>query len=305
VDANRFDDFLRALARNAGSSRRDIMRSLGGITLGGSLGAWLGLADADAKRKKRKKKKKKKKRKKDKNRCTPACTECETCTNGACVNRPNGTACSDGACRFGECEPCGADEQVCCPDSPCSGRTNCVVGGCCLELSCGGEEEACCVDGVCDEGQICVSGPTGQRCAPDTTPCGVNGSPCCVEGAALVCAGDLVCIPPIGQCGDRADCGAAADPCCVDGTSSICDAGLQCGIGGCVPSCGAEAEPCCIPDTSTIECDAGLVCAQVPAGSGATCIQECGGEGQPCCFGRCDDGCDGSLECSLGLCVEA
>jgi glutaminyl-peptide cyclotransferase len=57
LDADRFHVLLRSLSPPEGPSRRSIIRSLAGITLGGSLGSWFSLATAGAKRKKKKTKK--------------------------------------------------------------------------------------------------------------------------------------------------------------------------------------------------------------------------------------------------------
>jgi hypothetical protein len=305
VDAERFDDYLRALTRSNGSSRRGITRALGGITLGGSLGAWLSLADLEAKRKNKKRKRKRKKRKnKKKNPCTPKCAECQTCTDGACVNKPNGTACSDGACRFGACQACGADGQTCCEDDTCPDSGECGFDTCCRQDgSCGELFTPCCADGACDGTLHCVLDHGDPMCFPADTPCGAAGETCCVDETGYSCDGDLFCNLATGTCGETTDCGGENAGCCADGSTVTCDPGLACTTGhDCVPSCGAEDEPCCVIDSVTVECDGALVCAL--SGRSSRCVPVCGGEGQPCCVGGCDAGCDGSLVCERATCQE-
>jgi hypothetical protein len=205
MENEQFDDLTRHLG-GAGSSRRQTLRALGSVLLGGTLGsvaARLGLGDVAEAKKKRKekpnrnrqsqaerkargqlqaegKRKGKGKGKQDKrNRKPPGCTG-EFCDNGGrCCG---GSCVAPGACCPGE-KPCGGGciaETSCCPyyEKECGGE--CIPTDECCELTaplCTGE----CEEEYCDEGEwICI---------PKETPI-------CGRCERQVCAGgNWQCLP--------------------------------------------------------------------------------------------------------------
>jgi hypothetical protein len=72
--------------------------------------------------------------------CTPACSECQRCDDGACVDRADETPCANGGtCQAGVCTPdrsfgCASTQSVCagsnvpCPESTTSGAA-CFIAG--------------------------------------------------------------------------------------------------------------------------------------------------------------------------------
>ena len=172
MDASRFDALSRFFSD--GTSRRRMMRLLGGLTLGGAFTA-LPFVDVLAKKKHKKKKKCKKSQRKCGKKCLPAtsccttadCDNCETCQGGACVANaccpecPGDQVCLDnGSCA----QACSG--ETCPTDCNCSfdtteGANNCVQSG-----------------GTCEAfPQVCTSTAecaTGQQC--QQTTCGSGGS---------------------------------------------------------------------------------------------------------------------------------
>lgn len=100
MDARRFDDIARLLTATP------TRRALVGLTgLAGLV--WLGTTpEAEAKRRKGKKKGKGKGKPQPSDTCTPACKECQTCTQRTCQTVADGAACSGGkVCAGGTCVP--------------------------------------------------------------------------------------------------------------------------------------------------------------------------------------------------------
>ena len=140
MDREQFDRLTKRLG--GGQTRRGILTALGAAGL--SLApAMLGPVETVAKKKKRKK------------TCKPACSSCQACKRGACVNLPdNDTTCktsggADGLCLSGVC---GIPSQ-------------CAT----FSVSCSTFSPSVCCSGVCNPTGasgvgFCAQGAAGQPC---------------------------------------------------------------------------------------------------------------------------------------------
>jgi hypothetical protein len=149
---------------------------------------------------------------------------CLVCQSGACVSLPPNAPCPGGTCfgpsSPGNCIPCGADGQPCCPPGKtCNPGLGCNVIGKCEP--CGVDGMVCCPGGTCNTGLEC--GPTG-RCE---APCGELGQRCCNGPIVGGCDGGLICETINFTC---IRCGGPNDPCCI---GELCNPGLECCEGFC------------------------------------------------------------------------
>ncbi len=156
-----------------------------------------------------------------------------------------------------------------------------VIG--CDEFVCGVQGEPCCPEGadyLCEEFLICDE---NNICS-----CGEEGQPCCHETdceSDLTCDANKICV----------SCGEEGQPCC----NGQCSEGLVCHDGTCM-DCGMRAKECCPPDNSCYFVDL----------TDPWCIHgycqegECGMYGQPCCepHDTCDND-DQHLICCEGTCL--
>jgi hypothetical protein len=135
MNANRFDNLLRALTDV--SSRRTVTRYLAGITVAGTLGSRLGLAEVDAKGRKKKKRRRRKKRRKEnqpfcagKNYCTDDSGDALCDATGTClcmVNAESGKSfCGIGQRTVTSCAECSAVE-TCYDQSACAAPVGCAL----------------------------------------------------------------------------------------------------------------------------------------------------------------------------------
>lgn len=139
--------------------------------------------------------------------CQPCegCTECQTCQNGACANKTNGTACTNGVCTDGVC---GCGDACCgttyCPTDgdPSDGDLACLTNETCAEL---------CYPTSCPKGCGCTLAVGDPKCfdksfqpqsCDDIPAC--NGDGDCVQGrfcavlpteTATICGYANACTP--------------------------------------------------------------------------------------------------------------
>jgi hypothetical protein len=189
VDVERIAQLVRSLSK--APSRRDVGRTLVGLTLGGF--AFSRADGGEAKKKKRMKKV----------RCVfgevfcgspkPRGSCCdgleERCTSCGC--RPNnwGQMCVGSKNRFSCCE----DEGECCDYKCCHPGTKCCHAN--KKYTCIGENECC--PGECEPGDTCCP---GGGCCGDGAHCCPGGG-CCHDGDTCCQRGDqLHCCPPGAQC---------------------------------------------------------------------------------------------------------
>jgi hypothetical protein len=216
MDADRFDNLLRSLARSW--PRRSVTRSLPGLVLAGTL-----LRDpfaAEANRKKKKKRERKKDRKKGE--CSPRCAGGTLCCDGRCVNvvtdRGNCGACGTqcGAaeqCRNAECVPCDNPFALCtvagaeqCVDVR-TDRNNC---GSCGTI-CPKDPQNTARDYLCQAGQCVCTGtvcPNGRCCPVNFAVCVGDGAACCPTDFPVSCPSGICCPAGYG-CG-----GSCGQDCC-------------------------------------------------------------------------------------------
>ena len=185
MDAAHFDTLTRLLAR---SSRRQVLRLIGGVTLAGLLSS--GASDATAKRRK--------KRHKKRHQVSPptspppvafcatqptgtVCGTCQVCSGGACVSAADDTPCGSGGtdrCRSGLCTPpvCAGEADICLTPT-----ATCGDGGSCLRplgggaSRCGGILGGFTACGCTSHAQCETLGGSGWFCAEKTganCPCG-------------------------------------------------------------------------------------------------------------------------------------
>jgi hypothetical protein len=286
MEIDQFDALTRTLS-SAGSSRRQALRALGSVLLGGSFGGVatrLGLTEnAAAKPKKHGKRQDNRKRAgqlhaagkkhnkhKDKNKHH---------------DNPHGL-CSNGKpkCPDGSCAPVGE----CCP-----GSRRCADGFCLSEDKCCDEEKLC-DDGSCASQDDCCPGnvmcPDGL-CIPYWECC--DGDRQCDD---LTCVGPGECCPGEKRC--NGEC-LSADICCTETypTCGGCEH-VACAAGDwvCASGCEEDDEVCCggqcvstsCPsghefDPATCQCKAGLC----PGGT----QNYCNGGVTPAHCGRSDSHC--------------
>jgi hypothetical protein len=229
MDDSRFDALSRAFAD--GHSRRGLTRLLGSLALGGAL-ARLGVAESVAKKKHKSKKK--------------ACPPCKKRRKGKCKGLlPDGTACSGGTCRGGNCMATvpPPPPPVCTTNAECSGGQVCVAGAC----------VDCTSFGQCTEGRFCGAGGRClgfETCANQATCFGL------VPGGIVqaICNGNENTEAPADACvlsedsyfGDCVDDGD-----CVN--QQTCLNACACITNACVVTCAEQAD--C---PNTYACIAGL-----------------------------------------------
>lgn len=257
MDANRFDDVIRSLA--ASPSRRTVL----GLTLGGGLGALLGVVDAAAKKRKGRHKNKDR-NKNTKRRCLVGQRRCRDRRCHGCCSDAD---CGGNECALGVCRDCPRNERLC--------DGACIPGdACCTSDDCDG---APCERGRC----LCADGQRDchGRCIPEDACCSSSDcGPCetCQNDRCLsVCPEDLECVD--GQCRCTA---SSCDGCCAGDTCRDGDTNKFCGSNGEI--CAA----CTVRQT----CQGG-VCT-CPAGE-----QDCAGE----CIPE-DDCCPGTISCGEACC---
>jgi hypothetical protein len=174
VNEKQFDDLANRLSVNLNRRRGLGLLGLAGITS-------FGLVDeAVAKRKKKKKKKGKKKNPPTTAppttppttpdpRCA-ACSTCETCVNGECRRKADGTSCGPGAiCAQGSCatsctvsgNQCPNDQSIFCP-----GVAQPQV---CIDIADICEASVCTTSVDCPTGKICVY--AGSICEDENRRC--------------------------------------------------------------------------------------------------------------------------------------
>jgi hypothetical protein len=235
MEIQRFDALSRQLSQ--GESRRRLLGLFGGTALGGLLATTFG-PEAEAKKKKKKKSCKKKQ-----------CGECQICQKGKCKPKPDGTACTDGACQGGVCN-CPSDQvcelsETCCPEpiTAYEGASICSTDDVAQLCSCPAGREACVPD-VGELGGCCLS---SDACDPDvgcvTTTCSADNVSCTLGAAS---------------CGTNCECLAAVEGghICADSATVICSLSGQC--------------------SNDTECSGGQVCAELGCCGGLTrCVSEC------------------------------
>ena len=215
MDGDRFDQFLRSLARSW--PRRSLTRSLASLALAGALVRDPFVAEAN-----RKKKKKKRKKDRKKGECEPRCGGGTLCCDDRCVNvvsdRNNCGACGKQCgvtelCRNAQCVPCDNPFALCtvAGDVQCvdvrTDRNNC---GSCGNI-CPKDPSNAARDFVCQGGQCVCSGTvcTNGRCCPaNFNVCVGEGTSCCPTDFPQVCPSGICC--PAGyNCG-----GTCGQDCC-------------------------------------------------------------------------------------------
>ncbi|MFZ4578101.1 MAG: hypothetical protein ACOYOB_06835 [Myxococcota bacterium] len=165
-----------------------------------------------------------------------ACTDNDTCQNGACAGTPKDCSAFSSACQTAVCEDgacvAGPKDGACDDGNPCTINDTCAGGTCKGELlDCSAWTDSC-NTGVCQAGQ-CVPQPKAGGACDDGNACTVSDS--CQAGSCI---------------GQLKDCGMAAD---------ICNDGV-CGEGGvCVQKPKSNATVCNDSDscTSADHCQAG------------------------------------------------
>jgi hypothetical protein len=198
MDGPVFDALSRAVAH--ARSRRDVVRLLQGIVLGGPL-VLVGRTETAAKKKR--KKKHKRRRKHDAVPPQPVAT-----VPPASPVPPAPVSCGGVVCPAGE---------LCCPDGRCGPRC-CQNGRACTVTCCGptGGDFCCPADRP-----VCICGGCWQA---GSTQCDTPGH-CCAPG--LVCCGrDHCCDPVRNLVGEQCLVGCGGDPtsatCCLGGQSPRC-----------------------------------------------------------------------------------
>ena len=326
MDMEQFDDLTRRLG-GAGSSRRSVLRAVGDVLLGGTLGgvaARLGLvvgAAAKPKGKKHKAKpkqkrpsqaernprgqlqtegKRKKKRKKKEPPPLPPecrdCNDCQMCKDGACFRDPAlegvrclGSGANCGYCQGGICTP--TDRRPC-DDGVCPRYRECCPGQHrCNDGTCLPDSQCCEGEHKCPNDGPCVA---QDQCCPGEKRCPDRESP-----TGWACVDPANCCPEEKRCGDRCihrlvcceadrpQCGPCQEAVCKPSGNWICW-GKDCGGGVCV------GEDECCPDQW--QCADGSCVAQ----------DECCPNERECPDGACvSEGacCPGEKRCADGECI--
>jgi hypothetical protein len=277
METKQFDDLARRLG--AGSSRRSLLRAVGG-TLLAAAATRLGLSkEAEAKGKHHHKAKPKRHRaaheeheargqlgvegkrggkKKHKKKhppprqepCAEECNDCQMCQDGACVRDPDlegvrclGSGANCGYCQGGFCVP--SDVPPCadgaCPRQGqcCDDEKRCVDPESPTGFSCVGRDDCCVGEKHCRDG--CIS---QQACCPDQPrpSCGPCDDVFCINGA-YQCAHR--CCPGQRDCGDdicvdRNECCPNFETTCPDGSCVL--------AGRCCRSQASCGDGCCATD---------------------------------------------------------
>jgi hypothetical protein len=227
-----------------------------------------------------------------------ACTETDTCSNGACVAGKamvcdDGKVCTADSCdgKSGVClfngqiltgKACEADGSVCTAGDACAGGV-CVTGA---KLACA--DDNVCTDDNCDATTGCTHVGNTEPCDADGSACTQNdacGGKVCVKGKALGCDDGQSCTvdscdPATGKC---VYVGAGADGQACDADGSACTDKDQCTGGKCVAgkALGCGDGNLCTDDG----CDAVKGCTSLPildlakCGTSTACISGvCTGE---------------------------
>ena len=132
----------------------------------------------------------------------------------------SGMICAD----FGRCTPCGEADLPCCVDDACTAGLVCT-GGICEE--CGLPGNICCENGVaCQAEDVFEKG---------RTECQVNNvCSFCGSGGQIACQNEPFCNPGNLQSGQSCyACGSANQPCCKEGDAAVCNGDLICDRGFC------------------------------------------------------------------------
>lgn len=269
MDTKRFDDVARSLSEEH-PSRRQALRALAGVLLGGALGGVgtrLGLVDVtEAKPKTRKAKpnpktkakprrkpqarrrsggpvwaeRKGKGKKKSKKKPPPLppgcqnCNECQMCKNGACAPDP-------------------ALERVRCQGSG-------AACGYCQDGVCAASEERPCQDGVCPRKGQCCPEEGAKQCIDPELPRGfycVDSNVCCPDTERRCASGS--CLPRAACCPEQRRC----NPLLCVGQNECCPDETPCANGSCAP-----AGQCCDgkPRCGDVCCEADETCLEDPGG---------------------------------------
>lgn len=223
MENEQFDTLTRQLS-DAGSSRRQALRALAGVFLGGALGgvaARLGLTEVAAAKAKRHVAKPKQKRRSQAERRAQGQLQTEGKRKGKKKRKkPN----LKPLCALSDCEDRGG---TCCPDQSCAAAGACCPdmyrcdGGTCvdpLEACCPGQKK--CDGGACVSVDECCPGKKwcpGDYCIPKEECCPGGIPPLCSECQRIVCQnGSYVCGPNpfVKECPDGS-C-VSLDTCCPD-----------------------------------------------------------------------------------------
>jgi hypothetical protein len=173
------------------------------------------------------------------NCCEPACTGCQDCSSGTCVD-------VDANCSANDCEECsnGVCTDICPANFVCDGAGNCVQyyscsGNTCVLDNGSGlfvNDPTCnnicsVVTGACCSGNTCTDGITAAACpGPFQTYLG-DGSTCatsncaatCVDPVSTICTG--TCATTAGSCSFPGNCWGSCDGTnygCVDDIACTC-----------------------------------------------------------------------------------
>jgi hypothetical protein len=169
MDADRFDDFLRALS--APRRRRSLFHLVTGLVLGGLAStAWLSESEAKKKRKGKKKRRKKNPPQSPPpppTQCPATCPECQQCVNNQSCTPVNGGVCQNNACKVCQGGSCVNNNGITCGNSLCK---ECRDGQCVNKqngTSCNNEGQ--CVNGACIDPPNCKG--RGATCSAGTECC--------------------------------------------------------------------------------------------------------------------------------------
>ena len=191
--------------------------------------------------------------------CNPACTGCQTCEAGVCVN--DNDLCDDcESCDDGSCEPDCTTGQ-CCEDDGCV--DDCSSGKCCDDGDC---VSSCPTGECCDDGTCVSSCPTGECCDDGTCVSSCLTGECCDGTCCDNCCDGITCYDP------------ATETCCGDGYGTVCSGSFPCCWD--VPGSASICTNYCY---DSVCCSSGQSCCDNGCCDNPCCGDECCGEGYYCC----------------------
>jgi hypothetical protein len=302
MDDQRFDDFARLIG--SGSSRRRLLKLLGGLFAGGA-GVALG-------------------------RNLSAAQE-------TCIAAGEACACSDGVCGGSHCCTSYCQDGVCCDDGggACTANIQCCGGSCNDGFCCLSGAEECTDDGQCCNGS-CIGGVCHAEgtCLPDDEVCGADFQCCsglCLREHCWSCA-DRACLDDgdcclgyacigAGESSAYGNCSSTGEPACA-GEGEACDANPVPAADPYTLCCDGYvcANNICVVVTAPAECEVDADCVVGAAGDieggiccrGACrqiecCIEDADpnarcAEGATCFEGLCVFVCKGDADCTDGTC---